>query len=384
MLLSATKIHDGKKWLPEGTVLDVADDGTINGIISNVSENVKHYEGIITPGFVNAHCHLELSHLKGVVAEHTGLIPFVTQIVYKRDGYTEEQKAEARHTAFKQMQQNGIVAVGDIANTTDTLDLRVQNKMHFHSFVEAYGFTPTPQKQFDYSMAVYHAYAAQEQEEHLLRQSIVPHAPYSVSKQLFELIDKFEEGVLFSIHNQETEGENQYYENKTGSIVELKRTFNLDDSFFTPSGMSSLQTYLPWVNPEHPLIFVHNTFSSIADIVFAQQYLKKAYWCLCPNANMYIEHTLPNIPMMMDVCDTICVGTDSLSSNHQLSILSELQTIKKHYSDISWETLLRWATHNGAQALQMEDAIGTIEAGKQCGLLHIPNLDSNNAVEVLY
>ncbi len=383
MLVSAAKIHNGIKWLPEGTVIDVADDGTIKAVLNDVTDNVQYYDGVICPGFVNAHCHLELSHLKGAVPEHTGLVPFVTQIVHKRDNYTEEQKVEARHTAFKQMQDNGIVAVGDIANTSDTLDLRVQNKMHFHSFVETYGFTPTPQKQFDYSMAVYHSFTAQEQEERTLRQSVVPHAPYSVSKQLFELVDTFEESTLLSIHNQETQGENEYYEDKAGSIVELKKTFNLDDSFFTPSGKSSLQTYLPWISSNHPVIFVHNTFTSFIDIEFAQDHLPNVYWCLCPNANLYIENTLPNIPMMMDNCDTICIGTDSLSSNHQLSVLAELQAIKKHYADIDWESLLRWATFNGAKALQMDGIIGSIELGKKCGLVHISSLDENAVIEVI-
>lgn len=370
MLLTATRIHDGRKWLPEGTVIDVADDGTIVNIIgSNEANDVKHYNGIICPGFVNTHCHLELSHMKGAIPEHTGLIPFLKQVALTRNNYTEEEKVTARHNAFKTMLDNGVVAVGDIANTSDTLDLRVQNKMHFHSFVEALGFTPNPQKQFDYSVAVYHALSAQQQEEKHLRQSIVPHAPYSVSQQLFSLIDKFDEHSLMCIHNQESRAEDEYYLTKSGDVAELLATMNIDTSFFQPSGKTSLQTYLQWLSAERPFIFVHNTYTTRTDIEVAQTLLKQAYWCLCTNANLYIENTLPDINMLMQDCNNICIGTDSLSSNHQLSVLAELHTIKKHYPEVDWELLLTWATYNGAKALQMDDIVGTIEKGKKPGLV---------------
>ena len=161
------------------------------------------------------------------------------------------------------------------------------------------------------------------------------------------------------------------------------QTLGIDDSFFLPSGKTSLQTYLQWLSASHPFIFVHNTYTHRADIEVAQTLLKNVYWCLCPNANLYIENTLPDIPMLMRECDTICVGTDSLSSNHQLSVLAELQTIKKHYPETNWEDLLRWGTYNGAKALQMDDTVGSIEKGKKPGILHISDMDSSTTVSVL-
>lgn len=374
MLVTATQIHDGKKWLPQGTVIKLTDDGTIEAILdSSHKEIAKHYEGIVCPGFVNAHCHLELSHMKGKVPEHTGLITFLKQVATTRNNYTEEDKITARHHAFHDMIQNGIVAVGDISNTTDTLDLRVQDKIHFHSFVEALGFSEQPQKHFDYAMAVMHGFNGQATESKTLRQSIVPHAPYSVTEQLFSLIDKFDEQALLTIHNQETAAEDEYYKTKKGGVLDLFQSIGIDDSFFQPSDKSSLQTYIPWLSQTHPVIFVHNTFTTPEDITFAQTHLQNTYWCLCPNANMYIENRLPDISMLMQHCNNICIGTDSLSSNNQLSVLAELHTIQQHYPNIQWEQLLQWATYNGALALQMDDVVGSIESGKKPGLVLLDN-----------
>lgn len=381
MLITAGRIHNGKQWLPKGTVINVAEDGTIIEICEG-GDNIdaKHYDGIICPGFVNVHCHLELSHMKGEIPEHTGLISFLKQVALTRNNYTEEQKITARHQAFADMLANGVVAVGDIANTNDTNDLRATNKMLFHSFAEAIGFSEKPQRQFEYALSVYNGFAAQGSDIH--RQSVVPHAPYSVSGQLFRLINEFNPGSAISVHNQECAAEDEYYTKKTGQVGDLLKTIGIDDSFFQPSGKSSLQTYSPLLT-SHPVIFIHNTYTTADDISFAQAGDNDVHWCLCPNANLYIENKLADIEMLMQHAGNICIGTDSLSSNHQLSVLAELQTIKKHYPAIDWEILLKWATHNGAKALQMENIVGIIEAGKKPGLLHISNIDTATAVHVL-
>lgn len=375
--ITASRIHDGNKWLPEGTTIEVADDGTIVALHSTPVPQAEFYNGVLTPGFVNVHCHLELSHMKGVVPEGTGLIPFLKHIPQYRNTFTEEQKLAARHTAFNEMWHNGIVAVGDISNTADVVDLRAEDRMHFHTFVEALGFTrQNADRAFEYAHQVYEAYAAQQPGRMQLRQSITPHAPYSVSDTLFCLIDKHLPASVISIHNQESEEENKFYTTGEGMVCELLQLMGIDYSAFTPTGMPSLESYLQWLSKEHPFIFVHNTWSAKRDVQFAHTYAPYVHWCLCPNANIYIEGRLPDIDMLIAEGGHICIGTDSLASNHQLCVLSELYTIQQAFPHISWETLLRWGTANGAAALQMQDVAGTIKPGTRPGILHISGIES--------
>lgn len=197
MLLTASRIHNGYKWLPEGTIIETEDNGSIKAIHPKDSiTGATHYDGVLAPGFVNAHCHLELSHMKGVIPEHTGLITFLQNVMFKRNGFTDEQKNEARRQEFESMLNNGIVAVGDICNANDTLEQRASGKMHFHSFVEAIGFNESPQKQFDYAVSVEQNFAAQKEGGKLLRQSIVPHAPYSVYPPFFSFSYCLRKGPL--------------------------------------------------------------------------------------------------------------------------------------------------------------------------------------------
>ena len=88
------------------------------------------------------------------------------------------------------------------------------------------------------------------------------------------------------------------------------------------------------------------------------------FWCTCPKANLYIEGRLPNYENFKGVKMTI--GTDSLASNHTLSIWDEVQTILKN-TDLDLNTLLTWACKNGAEFLQLKD-LGTFENGKKPGV----------------
>ncbi len=375
-LLTADKIHNGHSWLPSGSVIEVSDGGVILSITNGPNENAAFYEGVLAPGFVNTHCHLELSHMKGVVPQHTQLIPFLKNVVGRRNDFTEEQKKEARINGYNELVNNGVVAVGDIANTTDALDLRSLDKMHFYTFIESLGFSEqNAGVAFAYAVKTYETYAGQQPKQKRLKQAIVPHAPYSVSSSLFRLIDAHRNDVVISIHNQESKEEDRYYTTKEGDVGDLLVMLGIDDGFFNPTGRSSIQSYLEWMRPQHPFIFVHNTYTSQYDVQYAHSRLSDVFWCLCPNANLYIENALPDINMFIAEGANICIGTDSLASNTQLCILSELYSIKEHNPEIDWATLLKWGTLNGARALQMQDVVGSIEVGKTPGILQLTDLD---------
>jgi cytosine/adenosine deaminase-related metal-dependent hydrolase len=373
--LSADKIHDGKRWLPDGSIVVVTEEGVIHAVLpptETIPEQATHYKGILCPGFINTHCHLELSHMKGAVAEGKRLVPFLQSVMLGRNNFSEEDKRTALKAAIKETLANGIVAVGDIANGPDTLSSRENAGLHIHTFVESIGFTETkPEERFAWPVTVFRQFSEQRSDSYILQQSIVPHAPYSVSKGMFALINNFEPGSLLSIHNEETQAENDFYRDKTGEMFDLYQTLNIDTSFFQPSGKTSLRTYLPLLSPQHPVILVHNTFTDEDDIALLQQAERNIFLCLCPNANWHIERRMPPVPLFIQSGLPICLGTDSLASNQQLDIWSEVQILQRHFPEISLEILLSWATYNGACALQMDHIIGSFEAGKKPGIVQI-------------
>jgi cytosine/adenosine deaminase-related metal-dependent hydrolase len=125
------------------------------------------------------------------------------------------------------------------------------------------------------------------------------------------------------------------------------------------------------------LILVHNTF---AENIIVRNIRKRGntYWCLCPGSNMYIENRMPPVDMLMSEGCAIVVGTDSLASNNDLSILEELKLIHHFFPAVSLEVLVRWATINGAKALGEDSNYGEIVPGKKPGLLLLENADLKN------
>lgn len=374
-LITAPKIHNGQQWLPAGTVLEVNETGRIEAIHSKGSlanDHIRHYEGVLCPGFVNAHCHLELSHMQGCIEEGNGLVSFLIDVMKQRNRFSAPAIRLALEHAMATLKENGVVALGDIANGTDTLNHRENAGFHIHTFIECIGFNPEQAlDRFRFSEKIYEQFAIQAGGQQLLRQSIVPHAPYSVTQELFRHISGHQPQSLQSIHNEETMAEQELYQHKAGAMFDLFEALRIEADAFIPSGKTSLQTYVPWIGEAHPLILVHNTFMNQQDIDFLKHSGRKFTLCLCPNANWYIERRLPDVAMLLKNDVVLCLGTDSLASNYSLDMLSEMARIQEHYPQVTLAQLLCWATYNGAQALNMEQHVGSIAVGKAPGILHV-------------
>jgi cytosine/adenosine deaminase-related metal-dependent hydrolase len=369
---SADNIFTGHQLLEAGNVLITDTNGKLIDLIpaAEAGDDIQHFSGILSPGFINAHCHLELSHMKDFIPEHTGLVDFVMKVIFDRH-FSQEEIVAAIEKADKEMFDNGIVAVGDICNNNLTLTQKQQSKLRYFNFIETSGFpAAVAAARFERSLDLYQQY-----KQSFANNSIVPHAPYSVSPELFGMINDFDNRVL-SIHNQETTAENELFEKGTGDFKRLYEKLGIDISFFKPSGKTSLQTYLPALKNYQSLILVHNVHTNKADIQFQKQlstfnFQLSTYYCLCPNANLYISNTLPDVNLLMEQQCNIVLGTDSLASNHQLDILAEVNTLQKHFPALSTETLLQWATINGAKALQLDEELGSFDKGKTPGIVLI-------------
>jgi aminodeoxyfutalosine deaminase len=361
-----------------GTILSIEDERLHD------AKSVKKHRGIIVPGFINTHCHLELSHMKGMVPTGTTLIPFIKDVVTKR-GIDPKIIQRSIAKADKEMYANGIVAVGDISNQIDTFSTKKKSKLKYHTFVEMFDFLQddNAQSTFEGYMEVYNEF--KKDIKHKV--SVVPHAPYSVSPTLFRLINNQNIGkdITLSIHNQETQAENNLFLDKNSDFIPFFEAFGMKFDHFHPIGKTAIHYTLKHLDSKHKVLMVHNTLTTKEDILATHRWNPNIYWATCPNANLYIENRLPNYQNFLDTNAKVTIGTDSLTSNWGLSILEEMKTIRKYQSYIPFENLLTWATYNGACALGMDKDLGSIEIGKTPGLNLLSNsqLDSKTIIKKL-
>ncbi|MBL6657348.1 MAG: amidohydrolase family protein [Flavobacteriales bacterium] len=345
-------------------VLVVDDSGKIVDILSDKegldSSSIEYFEGALCPGFINTHCHLELSHLKDRMKEKTGLPYFISNIGKIRKSSDDEIQSSIKY-ADKLMFDNGIVAVGDISNTADSFAIKDESPIYYHSFIELFASDPS------------RADEVFQNGLHLLGQckhkaSLTPHANYSASKQLFEKIRSHNSGEIITIHNQETPTEDQMFIEGSGELLnEL-----IARHFFKFTGKTALKSTLTQL-PDAPVLMVHNTFTTKEDIHWVSKNFDNVFWATCPKANIYIEDALPTYDFFIEKKAKMTYGTDSLASNDTLSILEEMKTIK---SSVSLDKSIEWACKNGAEFLQIDECFGTFEKGKSPGINHLKNLEN--------
>lgn len=393
---SGQNLFDGTQFLGPDQVLITTEEGVIKAIIpkSDAGEQIQQFNGIIAPGFINAHCHLELSHMKGIIPEHTGLPDFILKIVNERH-FPEDVILDAISQGEAAMLAAGIVAVGDISNNALTAIQKQKGNLAYHTFVEISGWKPAiAETRFSNAQQVMDQFRLIEAAASLsqltnstnpLKSSFSPHAPYSVSSALWQMMMPHFEGSTVTIHNQETPAENELFIKGTGDFVSMYNAMNIDQTHFSPTGQNSLPSYFPQLEKAKNILLVHNTTTSEADMDYANQLSKQnsqdLYYTLCVNANLYIENTLPPIELLRNKNSNIILGTDSLSSNHELSILSEIKTITKHFQNISLEEMLQWATLNGAKALELDSQFGSFGIGKKPGVILIEQIANNQITQ---
>lgn len=364
----ASQLFTGKSLLDHTHVLVADEQGVIQDIVAEAEagSDVQKLEGILSPGLFNCHCHLELSHMKDFIPPGGGLTSFIASVM-KAPVTALQQKEAAMREAETEMYHNGIIAVGDISNNNTSFQIKRSSLIEWYNFLEITNLDDSKAAE-----KIRH-FAGMESSLKPMPAALSPHASYSVSPATFRLINERTQGKTITIHNQESAAEDELFAVGKGLFLSFYEGIGRKTLPITVSGKSSLQTWLPYFTKGQTIVLVHNTYTKEEDILYANDYAKASgltlYYCLCPNANLYIEKKLPPVELLLKQGCNIVLGTDSYGSNWQLNIAKEIEAILKHFPSVSPAQVLQWATANGARALKMQHEKGYFEKGRQPGIV---------------
>lgn len=357
-------------------ILGLHNDGTIAEVIDPGGEvretaGLEFYSGVLVPGFVNTHCHLELSHLRGALAPATGMANFVSQVSHTRNQYSHKTIDVAAQWADSYMYATGTSAVVDIANTTICCKLIAESQIDYIPMLEIFGMDPEK-----YELILHKAISSLRLNSLCIPYTITPHAPYSASVPLLRAISNTLPANRFiSVHFKESNDEVLLFADKETPLREYLQTYfrDIDKAI---AGFDNPASYLLSGIPcETPLLLVHACHLTEYDIDTISQWGGKAAWSVCPNSNLYIGNPLPPIDLMVQSGYPITLGTDSLASNSFLNMVEEMKTLHRYFPHIPFGDMLQWATLNGATWLGKENTLGTLEVGKKPGIVLLESFD---------
>lgn len=339
--------------LRDGEVVDIGQWERLDAM-----EGVEFYAGILVPSLVNTHCHIELSYLKGQIEPRGGFAAFAAGMARTRDLFSHEQRIEAVRRADMEMWQEGVGAVGDIANDLSAFAVKEPSHIRYRTFAEVFGLRTA-------------SIEALEPMLHHNDTSLTPHSTYSLQDDIFKHIC-CEGSAPLSIHFMESPGEQELYEGH-GTLHDWYKTQGWECDFLHYG--SPAERIVTSVPAERSVVLVHNCCVTQRDIdIIMSHFTAPVYWAVCLGSNDYISGLMPDIDLLRRNHLNICIGTDSLASNTSLSMIEELKRLKEYPLD----EILTWATANGADALGYGDSLGRLEVGKRCGLAVIDALDYEN------
>ena len=320
--------------------VETEDDGTVirTGPVEDPSKEAVFYDGALVPGFVNAHCHVELSYMKGLFRKGTGMAGFIDQINALRDTQSPSQKLRALREAMDSMWAQGVDAMADISNCADSFAVKAAHPLYTRTFLEVFGTEP---EDCPAVMASVTALAGKAR-SFGLDAAPTPHACYTMSPELLREASAagLRSGFL-SYHSEESPEEDEMIRFGRGKMWDNRKAARMSTPPVT--GGSSLSYFLDQLEKVVPLPVEGHVL-------------------------------LPPVEMMRREGLTLCVGTDSLSSNDELDMVRELYCLQEHFPDVPLEELLEWACRNGARFLGKEDVLGSFAPGSKAGVVLIDHL----------
>jgi len=357
----------------EGTILSC---GSAESLDTNSRSSAEYLKGILIPGFANSHCHVELSHMKGLFRQGTGMDGFIQQINALRLTVSQEERIAALSEQMEQMYSAGVSVLADISNCDESFECKVSSPIYSRTYLEVFGTEPE-----DAPQILAGAIELQKKAKQMgLDAAPTPHSPYTMSPLLNRLsaAEGLKSGYI-SYHNQESDQEEDMIRYGTGELAEDYKARGCSMPPIT--GESALKYFLDNLQKEVKapiegrVLLVHNTVTDQESIDEALKVLKSPYWVVCPLSNIFIHRMLPPLDLLRANNLTICVGTDSLSSNLQLSMVKEIHCIQGHFPHIPLEEILKWCCLNGACAVGAEKRFGSFTPGKKPGIVLIDNIN---------
>lgn len=334
----------------------------------------------ILPGLVNAHTHLELSWMRGLVGPHDRFTDWARALIARRREITDPNDprlVNATTEAIAEAVRCGTALVGDISNTLTSYAPLAAQGVPAVLFHELLGFdVDAAEGRVRQARAALDALTPHE----MLRTSLAPHAPYSVAPGLFRAIRDDLDGHSFSrssVHLAESTEEVEFLDCGTGPWRAILEDLGAWNPKWTPPRSAPAEYVDSLGFLDARVLVVHGV--QLTSHELRRLASRAATLVTCPRGNIRTGAGNPPVERFYESGVAVAIGTDSLASVDDLNVFSEIATLRRLAPRVPAAALLRSATWVGATALGFEGEFGAIEPGRRARLLavDIPRFENN-------
>ena len=371
--VASPPIRDGGVLVRDGRIVAVGGYEELRRSASEVA--VQHLgDAILLPGLVNAHTHLSLTALRPHIPHDIPLLRWLATVTGEARAMTEDEVRRSVREGLEASWRAGTMALGEITTRTEGVsemagDTRFASRIYF----EFVGVSlERCERRFE--AAVEAALLLRRVGPHL-RPGLSPHAPYSVWPTFWERAVSVcrEHDLRWSTHLAESPYERAFMEEGRGPLREYLERWGVWDDAFPVPGMNAVPLWSGQDLLDDRTLLVHGVHLEARDIDTIAA--ARAHLCLCPRSNAALGLPAPPVLELAARGVRLCLGTDSLASNADLSVWGEMRAIREIMPELSPETILRMATLNGAEALGLSDQCGSLKPGLPARFLSVNATD---------
>ena len=355
-----TPVENGQLVVERGRIknIDTNQRGPVEGELVDLSDS------LLLPGFVNAHCHLALSALKGRIPRRERFTDWVRSLIDENEKVSWENRVITLHAQAKEMARSGVTALADHLSQAELITEYTRLPFRQTLFLEVLGFHPSLVDPVVERLEP--VLKRPPSNNGSIRWGLAPHAPYSVSPELFGELKRLAShyNCPLSCHVAELPEEVKLLKDGVGDIKDLLVERGMFDDLWAPPDMSPVR-YLDSLGVLDSLVAVHlNLVEGDLDLL-ASKNVKAVF---CPQSTRWFrrEKYMP-VRELLDRGMVVGLGTDSLASNESLNFLDELRMAEEMLPNVSQEEILRMATQGGAETVGMD--CGVIEQGRPADLI---------------
>lgn len=334
------------------------------GSLSKVAPTPNHRdlgEVAILPGLINAHTHLELTHLKGELPRRRPMVQWLFALARRRPSGPEQDAAVSDGAA--QAIATGTTALADISHNNRAWKVLKGTPLRKLCFAEVVGVGPLASGAMSRLRRRLKGVRGGSVSKKM-RFGISPHAPYSTSTEVYRQAVELGKRRKWRLatHLAETEGERQFLLRGTGKLFEFLARLGLIDCSVPVHGYKPVEFARRVGLLDMPCILGHVNFIDDEELKMLSD--SEASVAYCPRGSDFFGRKGHRYAEMLSGGINVALGTDGLACNDSLSMLDEMRRLRQD-ARVDNYTILRMATLNGAKALGWDDCIGTLSPGRQ-------------------